>query len=75
MTCNPFTGGSLNPARSFGPAVFSDVWHYHYLYWFGPIAGGIIAGLIWRFFLSEEVLLIERPYTDFNRSTYGTAAK
>ncbi|KAM9993016.1 hypothetical protein ACTFIY_010471 [Dictyostelium cf. discoideum] len=72
---NLFTGGSLNPARSFGPAVFSDTWHRHYIYWFGPISGGIIAGLLWRIFLSEKVLLIDRPYTDFHRSTYGTATK
>ncbi|EGG18813.1 aquaporin-like protein [Cavenderia fasciculata] len=62
---NPYTGGSLNPARSFGPAVLSDTWHYHYLYWFGPIAGGIVAALLWRFILSEKVALVDRPYADY----------
>eukprot|EP01132_Coremiostelium_polycephalum_P000498 gene498-626_t len=75
MTLVPFTGGSLNPARSFGPAVMQNHWHYHYLYWFGPIAGGLIAGLIWRILLSERVYLIDRPYSHYNRSLYGTATQ
>lgn len=71
----PFTGGSMNPARSFGPAVMSGTWSHHYVYWAGPMAGGIIAGLIWRLILSERILLVDRPYTDFQKSTYGTAEK
>jgi len=46
-----FTGGSLNPARSFGPAVIgtSDSrWDYHYIYWAGPIVGAIITSVVYR---------------------------
>lgn len=44
------TGGSMNPARSFGPAVayavFDDeVWTYHYIFWVGPFAGALVAAL------------------------------
>jgi len=60
------TGGSLNPARSFGPALISNVWDDHWVYWAGPIAGGILAGLLFKYvFVTKEemraqVLLAEK---------------
>jgi aquaporin rerated protein, other eukaryote len=44
-----FTGGSLNPARSFGPdAVLGDFEVYHWIYWIGPFLGSILAvGFYW----------------------------
>ncbi|KAK1828762.1 aquaporin-2 [Podospora conica] len=39
-----FTGGSLNPARSLGPAVISGRWPgYFWIYFVGPVAGGLLA--------------------------------
>merc|ERR1711939_427739 len=42
------SGGSMNPARSLGPAVAAGYWHVHYVYWVGPIIGAVLAGLLWK---------------------------
>jgi hypothetical protein len=40
----PFTGASLNPARSFGTAVAADHFPgYHWIYWLGPALGSLLA--------------------------------
>lgn len=45
-----FTGGSLNPARSFGPAVvIRSFEHYHWIYWVGPILGALLAAAFYKF--------------------------
>lgn len=52
----PFTGTSVNPARSLGPALLqrgtalSQVW----LFILAPLVGALIAALVYRFFHSEE---------------------
>lgn len=44
LVTGPLTGGSFNPARSFGPALMNGVWRTHWLYWVAPTLG-MIAGL------------------------------
>ena len=36
------TGGSLNPARSFGPALMTGNFDFHWLYWIAPILGELL---------------------------------
>ena len=47
----PLTGGAMNPARTFGPAVASGHWANHAVYWIGPLLGGGVAGLVYGRFL------------------------
>jgi len=48
MATGKYTGGSLNPARSLGPALISNKWAYHWVYWAGPIIGGVVAALLYQ---------------------------
>lgn len=47
----PLTGASMNPARSFGPALVGGYWDAHAVYWFAPIVGAVLAALLWRYAL------------------------
>ena len=43
----PYTGTSLNPARSLGPALISGDWHAYWVYILGPLAGATAAVVLW----------------------------
>ena len=52
----PITNTSVNPARSTGPALVVGGWALQqlWLFWAAPIAGAVIAGVIYRWLGSEK---------------------
>ncbi|KAK4499554.1 hypothetical protein PRZ48_010070 [Zasmidium cellare] len=45
-----YTGGSLNPARSFAPCVAAASFQgYHWIYWVGPFLGALVAAGYYHF--------------------------
>jgi aquaporin related protein len=50
-----YTGGSVNPARSFGPCVVTHTFaSYHWIYWVGPILGSLLASAFYMFVKALE---------------------
>ncbi|MFY9752420.1 MAG: aquaporin Z [Candidatus Acidiferrales bacterium] len=51
----PVTNGSVNPARSTGPAIFAGGWAIGqlWLFWVAPLIGGALGGGIYRLLFSE----------------------
>ncbi|MDE2217758.1 MAG: MIP family channel protein [Planctomycetota bacterium] len=50
----PISGGIMNPARAFGPAIASAQFTHHYVWWIGPILGGVVAALLYDVIFTER---------------------
>jgi MIP family channel proteins len=44
----PVSGASMNPARSFGPALVGGAWRDHWVYWVGPLLGACVGAFIYQ---------------------------
>ncbi|KAJ3031706.1 hypothetical protein HDV00_008207 [Rhizophlyctis rosea] len=53
------TGGSMNPARSFGPAVISGTWTQHWIYWVAPFLSAFVVGILYKLLFLSAPLTIE----------------
>uniref|UniRef100_A0A8D0GHX2 Aquaporin 14 n=1 Tax=Sphenodon punctatus TaxID=8508 RepID=A0A8D0GHX2_SPHPU len=49
-----FSGGSMNPARSLGPAVVTGIWEHHWVYWLGPTLGAVLGGVTYEFLFASS---------------------
>lgn len=45
----PISGASMNPARSFGPALVAGIWTDQWLYWTAPVIGAAIGAFLYQF--------------------------
>lgn len=53
MAFGALTGGAVNPARAFGPALASGQWANQLVYWIGPLVGGALAALAENYIFME----------------------
>ncbi|CAH0562204.1 unnamed protein product [Brassicogethes aeneus] len=44
----------LNPARSLGPSFVLSKWENHWVYWLGPMLGGLVSGLIYEYIFNPK---------------------
>ncbi|XP_060657953.1 aquaporin-like isoform X1 [Drosophila nasuta] len=49
LTGGQFTGASMNPARSFAPALWNNAWDNHWIYWVGPLVGAVFAAFLYKY--------------------------
>ena len=48
LWAGPISGASMNPARSFGPALFQGQWAAHWVYWVAPILGASLGAFLYE---------------------------
>jgi aquaporin NIP len=54
MFGGPLTGASMNPARSFAPALVSGQWHDFWVYLAGPLVGAPLGAFAYQFVRGEH---------------------
>ena len=66
----PISGASMNPARSFAPALVAGNFAHHWIYWAAPILGAIFGALVYRLIQKP----IRRKLVDTASSVKGAGA-
>ena len=54
FVAGPISGGALNPARHFGPALISGAFDSLWIYWVGPVAGATVAAVVYNLILERQ---------------------
>jgi aquaporin NIP len=68
LFAGPITGASMNPARSFGPALASGTWSSFWVYAIGPVVGAVIGVFAYELVRGPKSLVPPLP-----QSTEGVA--
>jgi aquaporin Z len=55
----PFSGASVNPARSFASALVGNEWGDLWIYFVGPLAGGAVAAFVHRYLYQPTAVEVE----------------
>ncbi|GHO85303.1 aquaporin [Dictyobacter formicarum] len=72
------TGGVMNPARAFGPALVSGIWTNQIVYWIGPIVGAVLGACVYEYLIlprSEEEEKFRDQNADANESVVPQQVK
>jgi aquaporin Z len=69
LMCGPLTGGAMNPARWFGPALVSGQWEQAAVYIAGPLIGAALAALVYAFLMEDKPLLAPESPTRVNQES------
>lgn len=54
LAASPYTGCSMNPARTFGPALWNGNWENQWIYWVGPSLGALLGTYTYQILFLEE---------------------
>ncbi|XP_049540052.1 aquaporin AQPAe.a-like [Anopheles darlingi] len=55
VAAGPYTGASMNPARSLGPVLWNGVYTAHWVYWVGPLTAGFLTAFAYKAVFRREV--------------------
>jgi glycerol uptake facilitator-like aquaporin len=53
LAIGSLTGGAMNPARAFGPALAAGIWENQLVYWVGPLLGAILGSFVYTKWLEK----------------------
>jgi aquaporin TIP len=73
----PFTGAAMNPARALGPQLVQNVWSDGWVWYLGPVIGGVLAALAyeWLYLRPLEPEPVGPPETGIEEPAPGRAAQ
>ncbi len=54
IVAGPLTGAAMNPARAIGPMIAAMSFSNWYVYWIGPIIGGIVAAVVYTYCIRQR---------------------
>ncbi|PRP80292.1 Trehalose-6-phosphate phosphatase [Planoprotostelium fungivorum] len=55
------SGASMNPARSFAPALVAGYWKDQWVYWVGPTMGALLGLILWHLFVKPPDKEVPQP--------------